>query len=85
MTHYMLFALNDDKVKPGWIAFGVVLALCVATVLLWMSMNRHLKKISFDNGAAEEPAADRPGTPDPSAPGTSPDATEPGSSEGGGS
>jgi hypothetical protein len=48
---------NPADVKPGWLGFGMFLALAVATVLLWLSLRRQLKKIHFD----EKP--DGPGKP----------------------
>ena len=35
-------------VGPGWVAFVVVVALCVVTVLLWLSMRKQLGKIRFE-------------------------------------
>jgi hypothetical protein len=46
MSVAVLLAVADSKVRPGWIAFFIVLGLCVATVILWRSMNRQLGKIS---------------------------------------
>ncbi|MDL4772276.1 MULTISPECIES: hypothetical protein [Thermomonosporaceae] len=37
--------LNDDTVSPGFLGFGVFVALAVATVLLVRSMNKQMKKI----------------------------------------
>ncbi|WP_242900948.1 hypothetical protein [Actinomadura terrae] len=37
--------LNDDTVSPGFLGFGVFLALAVATVFLVRSMNKQMKKI----------------------------------------
>jgi hypothetical protein len=57
-----LLAYEDGQVKPGWIAFFVVMILCLATFLLWRSMNTQLGRIrvppraSFDGagrGSAE--------------------------------
>jgi len=48
-------APDPADVKPGWLGFGMFLALAVATVLLWLSMRRQLKKVRFE----EEPLADR--------------------------
>ena len=53
-----------DKVKPGLLGFLVVLALGVVTYLLWRSMNRQLRKVDFEEGAAppdrtEEPPPDQ--------------------------
>ena len=39
---------DPADVKPGWLGFGVFIALFVAVILLWLSMRRHLKKIDFE-------------------------------------
>lgn len=54
-------APDPTDVKPGWLGLGVVLALAVAVVLLWLSMRRQLGKIDF-----EEPPDPRPGGDDAS-------------------
>jgi hypothetical protein len=41
-------APNPADVKPGWLGFGMFIALAVATVLLWLSMRRQLKKVDFE-------------------------------------
>lgn len=41
----MLVAYNPSDVKPGWVAFFIVLALIAATLVLWRSMNHQLGKI----------------------------------------
>ena len=46
---------DPGDVKPGWLGFVMFLALAVATVLLWLSFRKQLKKIDFE----EEPD-DRP-------------------------
>ena len=46
---------DPSKVKPGWLGLGVVLALAVATVLLWLSFRKQLKKVDFE----EEPDVPR--------------------------
>ncbi len=51
-------APDPADVKPGWLGFGLFLALAVATVLLWLSMRKQLKKVDF----VEEPDP-RPDTP----------------------
>jgi hypothetical protein len=53
-------APDPADVKPGWLGFGMFLALAVATVLLWLSMRRQLRKVRFE----EEPLPDKP-EPDP--------------------
>ncbi|WP_187437949.1 hypothetical protein [Actinomadura decatromicini] len=37
--------LNDDTVSPGMLGFGVFVVLAVATVFLFRSMGKQLKKI----------------------------------------
>lgn len=37
--------LNDDTVSPGLLGFGVFVALLVATIFLFRSMGKQLKKI----------------------------------------
>ena len=44
-----LLAIDADKVQAGWIALVFVAALGVAVVLLIRSMNRHLKKVDFED------------------------------------
>jgi hypothetical protein len=36
--------LDPNDVKPGWVALGIVVALCVATYLLARSFLKHSKK-----------------------------------------
>lgn len=36
--------LDPNDVKPGWIALGIVVALCVATYFLARSFLKHSKK-----------------------------------------
>jgi len=48
-------APDPDKVKPGWLAFGIFLALFAATILLWLSFRKQLKKINFEE---KDPAAE---------------------------
>ena len=38
-----------EDIKPGWIALVTVIALGVATVLLWLSMRKRLGKIRFED------------------------------------
>ena len=49
-----LLAYDPNQVKPGWIAFFLVLALLVATFLLWRSMNTQLGKIRVPPRASFE-------------------------------
>ncbi len=39
---------DPSDVGPGWVAFVIVLALCVATTLLWLNMRKQLGKIRFE-------------------------------------
>jgi hypothetical protein len=39
--------VDPDLVQPGWVALLIVLALAVATFLLWRSMNSQLRKIQL--------------------------------------
>ncbi len=41
-------APEASEVKPGWIAFAIVVALCVVTTLLWLNMRKQLGRIRFD-------------------------------------
>jgi hypothetical protein len=50
--------LNDDIVRPGWIGFGVFIALAVASYFLFRSMNRHLKKVNFEEEPLDGPVTD---------------------------
>jgi hypothetical protein len=64
-------APDPADVKPGWLGFGMFLALAVATVLLWLSMRRQLKKVRFEeeplpDGSHEpEAAPEKPAAPTP--------------------
>ncbi|HWA65198.1 MAG TPA: hypothetical protein VG899_02365 [Mycobacteriales bacterium] len=40
-----VLAAGDSDFGAGFIAFAVVLALCVASFFLFRSMNRHLRKV----------------------------------------
>jgi divalent metal cation (Fe/Co/Zn/Cd) transporter len=37
-------AFSKEDVKPGWVALGIVVLLCVATYFLARSFLRHSKK-----------------------------------------
>ncbi len=43
----LLLAYDPNDVRPGWIALLLVVALAVATYLLWRSMNTQLGRISM--------------------------------------
>ena len=46
-----MLAYNPNDVKPGWIAFFIVMALLVGTFLLWRNMNKQLGKIKVPHRA----------------------------------
>lgn len=56
-----LLAANDSAFGAGFIAFVVVLVLCVGTYFLLRSMNRHLRKVpnSFDPKPPDEDPNER--------------------------
>ncbi|MFC5718973.1 hypothetical protein ACFP1Z_02100 [Streptomyces gamaensis] len=61
-THLVSLAaqdLNDDKVTPGVLGFIVFAVIGGAVWLLMKSMNRHMRKVDFDE--APEPEAGRKG------------------------
>jgi hypothetical protein len=43
--------IDPSVVSPGLIGFVLFVGLGIAVVLLWLSMNRHLKKVNFDDGS----------------------------------
>lgn len=47
----VVFAYEKNNVNPGLLGFVVVALLGVATWLLIRSMQRHLRKVDFDEGA----------------------------------
>ncbi len=47
-----LLAYDPNQVKPGWIAFFLVLFLIIATFLLWRSMNTQLNRINVPHKAS---------------------------------
>lgn len=61
---------EPEDVKPGWIAFVVVMALVAASILLWLSMRKQLGRIRVprEGGEADtaedvEDAGDGPSNP----------------------
>ena len=56
MTPDVVLAYNPADVKPGWVAFWIVVALCVATFFLWRSMNTQLGRIKAPHRADLGPA-----------------------------
>jgi hypothetical protein len=68
----MILADGDSAFGAGFIAFVVVMALCLACYFLFRSMNRHLKGLptKFPQPPAEEigptePAAETPAPTEP--------------------
>ena len=57
--------LNDDIVRPGWIGFIVFIALAVASYFLFRSMNRQLKKVTFEEEPLDGPPVDAPTSDEP--------------------
>ncbi|GAA1569877.1 hypothetical protein GCM10009678_60790 [Actinomadura kijaniata] len=45
------YPLNNDTVSPGFLGFGVFLALAAATYLLIRSMNKQMRKIQAPHEA----------------------------------
>jgi hypothetical protein len=58
MNAEVLLAYNANDVKPGWVAFWIVVALAVATYLLWRSMNTQLGKIRMPPKESGRPGVD---------------------------
>jgi hypothetical protein len=67
MTADVLLAYNPADVKPGWVAFWIVVALCVATFFLWRSMNTQIGKIRMPPRPSTRPGIGT-GTTQPVAP-----------------
>ncbi|MCW2748421.1 MAG: hypothetical protein JWP10_1563, partial [Nocardioidaceae bacterium] len=42
----VLLVLDEDQVKPGWVAFAIVIALCVALFFIMRSFAKHVRKAS---------------------------------------
>lgn len=68
-----MLAYDPEQVKPGWVAFFLVMLLILATFLLWRSMNTQLGRIkvppasSFtreQRGATSQAGADAAATDD---------------------
>jgi hypothetical protein len=76
MTADVLLAYNPADVKPGWVAFWIVVALCVATFFLWRSMNTQIGKIRMPPRPSTRPGIGT-GTRQPAAPPPADDADAP--------
>ena len=46
-----------EDVRPGWIALVTVVLLCAASVFLWFSMRKQLRRIQVPHEGEGEPAA----------------------------
>lgn len=59
---------DPEDVKPGWLGFGVFLALAAVLVLLFFSFRKQLRKVDFeeepDAPGAEAGPAGEPGESD---------------------
>jgi hypothetical protein len=53
----------DDQVRPGYIALGLMILMCVATFLLWMNMRKQIRKIDFEETEDEKSSPPSPTTP----------------------
>jgi hypothetical protein len=53
-----VLALGDDTFGAGFIAFIVVVVLCIASYFLFRSMNRHLRKVPDTFTEPTPPAAE---------------------------
>jgi hypothetical protein len=53
----------DDQVRPGYIALGLMILMCVATFLLWMNMRKQIRKIHFDETDDEKSSPPSPAAP----------------------
>jgi protein-S-isoprenylcysteine O-methyltransferase Ste14 len=58
MTYLVALDVDPSTVRPGWIAFVVVLLLAIALVFLFFSMRRQFRKINIsDPEKPSEPGA----------------------------
>jgi hypothetical protein len=55
--------LDPSIASPGMLGFVIFLALGIAVLLLVRSMNRHLKKINFDDGSTMSQVKSEPTNP----------------------
>jgi hypothetical protein len=56
LSAVQVLAAGDSDFGAGFIAFSVVVVLCVASFFLFRSMNRHLRKVpdSFEQPTRDE-------------------------------
>ncbi len=81
MRAAVLWAYEAEDIKPGWVALVLVLALAVATFLLWRSMNKQLRRINVPTQQEirdAEAAEPQPGDTAERHPGETDDGTEEG-------
>jgi hypothetical protein len=52
-------APDPDKVKPGWIAFWIVMAMLAAVFFLGFSLRKHLGRVNFEE-VSDEPQESPP-------------------------
>jgi hypothetical protein len=64
----LLATYDPDKVKPGLVALVLVVILCLATVLLWRSMNTQLRRIQMPPKPPKPPLPQASDRSDPSMP-----------------
>ena len=60
MIPALVLAYEPEDVKPGWLALVLLVALGVATFLLWRSMNTQLRKIQMVPKVRQRPGAPQP-------------------------
>ena len=51
-----------EDVRPGWIALVTVVSLCAASLFLWFSMRKQLRRIQVPREGEETPDATTDGT-----------------------
>jgi hypothetical protein len=68
---------KPDDVTPGWLGFLCVVALFAASILLWFSMRKQLRRIHFDDPSDPSESADSSGSPESSEPAPAQKAGEP--------
>lgn len=53
--------VDDDKVTPGWLGLGILVAMGIAVVFLVRSMQTRLRNIDVDRHARERAASQATG------------------------
>lgn len=62
--------LDENKVTPGVLGFLVFAVLGLAVWMLMKSMNKHMKRVDFEETPATDPAPSPAPTTRPNEPGT---------------